>query len=64
MSDEVTISRQDAAHRLHCGEATISRMVQRGELEGYHLNGRLRVVEGSLDAYIAEAKRKQAAAYA
>lgn len=62
MSDEVTISRQDAAHRLHCGEATISRMVQRHELEGYHLNGRLRVVESSLDAYIAKAK--QAAAYA
>ena len=62
--DEITISKQDAAHRLRVSEATISRMVKRGELEGYHIAGRLRITEGSISNYIEDAKVKQAAAYA
>lgn len=63
-ADEVTISKQDAAHRLRVSEATITRMVKRGELEGYHVAGRLRITEGSIEDFIADCKVKQAAAYA
>ena len=55
MFDERTISKGDAAHRLSVSDATITRMVKDGRLKGYHVAGRLRILESSLERYVAEA---------